>query len=267
LHDPSWNPDPVAERPKDSRPKDSRPDDCGPDGSLASPASLPEGLRVYAVGDIHGCAEKLDALHALMAEDAASAAEPRKVIVYLGDYVDRGPDSRGVLERLARPPPFTAETVRLMGNHEAMLLAALDDPGDARAAALWLMNGGGAALASWGADPEAPQEAWASALPAAHLALLRGLARSARFGGYFFAHAGVRPGVRLDRQDPEDLIWIREPFLSSTAEHGAVVVHGHTPAKTVVIRPNRIGLDTGAVYGGRLSCAVLWAGRLRLLQA
>jgi len=247
----------VPDRPEDSRPKDS----------LEAPATLPEGLRVYAVGDIHGCAAKLDALHALMAEDAAAAAEPRKAIVYLGDYVDRGPDSRGVVDRLAGPPPFEAETVRLLGNHEALMLAALDDPGDVRAAAVWLMKGGGAALASWGADPEAPQEAWAAALPPAHLALLRGLARSARFGGYFFAHAGVRPGVRLDRQDPDDLIWIREPFLSSTADHGAVVVHGHTPAEAVVVRKNRIGLDTGAVYGGRLSCAVLWAGRLRLLQA
>ena len=247
----------MPDRPEDSRPKDS----------LEAPATLPEGLRVYAVGDIHGCAAKLDALHALMAEDAAAAAEPRKAIVYLGDYVDRGPDSRGVVDRLAGPPPFEAETVRLLGNHEALMLAALDDPGDVRAAAVWLMKGGGAALASWGADPEAPQEAWAAALPPAHLALLRGLARSARFGGYFFAHAGVRPGVRLDRQDPDDLIWIREPFLSSTADHGAVVVHGHTPAEAVVVRKNRIGLDTGAVYGGRLSCAVLWAGRLRLLQA
>jgi serine/threonine protein phosphatase 1 len=244
-----------------------RPDDPAPEPGLDAPASLPEGLRIYAVGDIHGCAARLDVLHGLMAEDAAKAPERRKVIVYLGDYVDRGPDSRGVIERLLGPPPFAAETVHLAGNHEALMLAALDDPGDLRAGALWQMNGGGAALASWGVDPEAPQERWAEAIPPAHLAWLRGLARSVRFGGYVFAHAGVRPGVPLARQDPEDLIWIREPFLSSTADHGAVVVHGHTPGREVVLRRNRIGLDTGAVFGGKLTCAVLWAGRLRLLQA
>jgi serine/threonine protein phosphatase 1 len=258
---------PKDSRPKDSRPDDSRPDDNRPDDSLEAPATLPEGLRVYAVGDIHGCAAKLDALHALMAEDAAAAAEPRKAIVYLGDYVDRGPDSRGVVDRLAGPPPFEAETVRLIGNHEAMLRAALAAPVSLDRVSLWLRNGGGAALASWGIDVATEPETWWASIPPAHRRFLEGLATVHRLGGYLFVHAGVRPGVPLDRQDPEDLIWIREPFLSSTADHGAVVVHGHTPAQAVVIRRNRIGLDTGAVYGGRLSCAVLWAGRLRLLQA
>ncbi|MCU0987731.1 MAG: serine/threonine protein phosphatase [Acetobacteraceae bacterium] len=243
----------------------AQPDPSGHD--LAAPASLPPGLRVYAVGDIHGCAEKLDALHALMAEDAAAAVERQHVIVYLGDYVDRGHDSQGVIERLLGPAPFAAQAIHLAGNHEAMMLDALARPDDAEAVRLWVDNGGAAALASWGIDPASPPRLWAGAIPEAQRAFLNGLRRRAAFGGYFFAHAGVRPGVALAEQDPDDLLWIREPFLSSTAGLGAVVVHGHTPGREVVIRPNRIGLDTGAVFGGPLTCAVLWGDRLRLLQA
>jgi serine/threonine protein phosphatase 1 len=231
-----------------------------------APATLPPGLRVYAVGDTHGCAEKLDAIHARIAEDAGAAPEPERLIVYLGDYVDRGPDSRGVIERVLAPP-ISGLAVHLCGNHEAMMLDVLDHPGDEAALALWLRNGGVATLTSYGLSGEDPPETWAGRLPPAHLAFLRGLVRSHRAGGYLFAHAGIRPGVPLDAQDADDLIWIREPFLHSTADHGAVVVHGHTPERAPVIRPNRIGLDTGAVYGGPLTAAVFWADRMALLQA
>lgn len=238
------------------------------DEIIPAPATLPEGLRVYAVGDIHGCADQLDALHALIAEDAARAPEQRRVIVYLGDYVDRGPDSQGVVERLLLPPRFGAEAVHLAGNHEAMMLDALARPDDDAALSLWTDNGGAVALASWGIDAYGTDPAsWAAAIPAAQLAFLRQLRRRASFGGYLFVHAGVRPNVPLEAQDPDDLLWIREPFLSSTADFGAVVVHGHTPGRDVVIRKNRIGLDTGAVFGGKLTCAALWADRLRLIQA
>ena len=233
-----------------------------------APASLPPELRVYAVGDIHGCDGQLDDLHQMIAEDAAAAPEARRVIVYLGDYIDRGPDSGRVLETLRYPPRFGAEAIHLAGNHEAMMLDALSHPEDTEAARLWIVNGGAEALGSWGVDPSSvdPRH-WAASIPAEQLAFLRTLRRRTAFGGYLFVHAGIRPGVPLDAQDPDDLLWIREPFLSSTADHGAVVVHGHTPGRDVIVRRNRIGLDTGAVYGGKLTCAVLWADRLRLLQA
>jgi serine/threonine protein phosphatase 1 len=253
----------VRRRPDSDRLLDSAP---MPPEILPAPASLPPGLRLYAVGDPHGCAAQLDAIHALIAEDAARAPESERVIVYLGDYVDRGPDSRGVIERVLTPP-IPATTVHLCGNHEAMMLAALDRPGDEAALALWLRNGGVATLLSYGLTGEDEPEAWAARLPPRHLTFLRGLARRHRVGGYLFVHAGVRPGVPLDAQDEEDLIWIREPFLSSAAAHGAVVVHGHTPGRAPVIRPNRIGLDTGAVYGGRLTAAAFWADRMALYQA
>ncbi|WP_291298257.1 metallophosphoesterase family protein [Elioraea sp.] len=238
------------------------------DDIIQAPASLPEGLRVYAVGDIHGSIDKLDALHELIAEDAARAPEARRAIVYLGDYVDRGTDSQGVIERLLPPPRFGAEAVHLAGNHEAMMLDALTRPGDDAAIARWIDNGGAAALASWGIDAYGSDPAgWAAAIPPEQLAFLRQLRRRAAFGGYLFVHAGVRPGVALDAQDPDDLLWIREPFLSSTADFGAVVVHGHTPGRDVVVRKNRIGLDTGAVFGGHLTCAAFWSDKLTLIQA
>lgn len=145
------------------------------------------------------------------------------------------------------------------------MLDALDNPADEAALARWLRNGGVATLTSYGLSGEDAPEAWASRLAPGHLPFLRGLARSHRAGGYLFVHAGIRPGVPLDAQDEDDLLWIRDPFLSSSADHGAVIVHGHTPEREPVIRRNRIGIDTGAVYGGRLTTLVLWADRMALL--
>ncbi len=231
-----------------------------------APASLPEGLRLYAIGDVHGCADHLARLLQLIAEDAATAPQSARHLIFLGDYVDRGPDSRAVVEQVRAPLSFAAETVALMGNHEAMMLAALDRLDGEESVSLWIANGALATLASYGADPNLPPALWRERVGEAHCGFLRRLAKCHAAGGYLFVHAGIRPGVPVAAQDEEDLLWIREPFLSSPDDHGAVVVHGHTPTREPVVRPNRIGIDTGAVYGGRLTALVLWADRMRFLH-
>lgn len=229
-----------------------------------SPGWLPDDVRVYAIGDPHGCAGRLAALHALIAADAHHRPCPRVVVVHLGDYVDRGEDSAGVLALLQGPAPVPgAQVVNLMGNHEQMMLAALDPRAEDDVVGFWLDNGGAEALESYGADPR-DMRSWA-AVPAADLAFLRSLRPSFALGGYFFAHAGVRPDVPLDRQDPMDLAWIREPFLSWRGILPAVVVHGHTPARGPEVLDHRIGIDTGAVFGGPLTCAVLEEDRVGFL--
>ncbi len=231
-----------------------------------SPGWLPDGVRVYAVGDSHGCARRLAALHAEIAAHAAASPAARLLLVHLGDYVDRGPDSAGVLAMLRGPSPLPgAAVVNLIGNHEQMMLAALDPRADADVVGFWLDNGGGATLESYGAD-EHDLGSW-DAVPEADMALLRRLRPSLALGGYFFAHAGVRPDLPLDRQDPMDLAWIREPFLSWRGRLPAVVVHGHTPADGPEVLPHRIGIDTGAVFGGPLTCAVLEGERVGFLFA
>jgi serine/threonine protein phosphatase 1 len=154
--------------------------------------------------------------------------------------------------------------VNLMGNHEDMMLSALADPD---AAPHWLANGGAAALASWGLPLQAGARDWAAGVPPRHLALLRGLSLTHAAGGYLFVHAGLRPHIPLERQSRLDMLWIREPFLAFDGALPAVVVHGHTPGREPVVRPNRIGIDTGACLGGRLTCVVLQADRLSFLQA
>ena len=227
-----------------------------------APAALPPGQRVYAIGDVHGCLDRLAALHAMIADDLADRPTPEPLLVHLGDYVDRGADSAGVVARLVAGAAVPdVPTVNLMGNHEDMMLAAVAS-GEFEAAGLWLANGGAVSLLSWGVPRSAQAKDWSGYLPAPHLLFLRDLTMCHAAGGYLFVHAGVRPGVPLERQSRHDLMWIREPFLSSSASLGAVVVHGHTPQRAPVVRPNRIGIDTGAVLGGALTCAVLEADRL-----
>lgn len=233
-----------------------------------APAAVPAGQRAYAVGDVHGCLDRLQALRAAIAEDLAQRPVASATLIHLGDYVDRGPDSAGVLALLedAPPPAGITAVVNLMGNHEAMMLAAIAG-WQGSSAAHWMMNGGEATLRSFGLDHTFDPAVWAARLPPARLAFLRGLTMMHRLGGYVFVHAGIRPGIPLARQSEEDLLWIREPFLSSSEPFEAVVVHGHTPILQPVVRPNRIGIDTGAVMGGDLTCAVLEASEIRFLTA
>jgi serine/threonine protein phosphatase 1 len=238
----------------------------------AAPPRVPDNLRVYAVGDIHGCKERLEKLHQAIERDAVGAGG-RKVIVYLGDYVDRGEDPAGVIDVLLRDEPAGFERVFLKGNHEDFLLRSLQD----RSALLpWLSNGGDATCRAYGIEPTNPpdgvkdllgwlQQRLGEALPPRHRRFLEDLKLTHGEGDYFFCHAGVRPGVPLEEQDRTDLTWIRDPFLSSTDDLGAVVIHGHTPVEKPDVRRNRINIDTGAVLGGPLTCLVLEGKDYRFL--
>jgi serine/threonine protein phosphatase 1 len=229
-----------------------------------APGTLPPGRRVYAIGDIHGCAEQLAALHDLIAQDLAERPIAAPLLVHIGDYVDRGPDTAGVLARLAAGSPIPGvETVNLLGNHENTMLEALS--GERAAATDWLFAGGRPSLQSYGVDPDSPRETWPAAIPPSHIAFLRGLKLMHREGGYAFVHGGVRPGVPLDQQARDDMLRMRQPFLYSEIDFGAIVVHGHTPVKHAVVRHNRIAIDTGAVFGGPLTCLVLEADTLGFL--
>lgn len=238
-----------------------------------SQARGPDGLRLYAVGDIHGRRDLLEQMHALIDEDIRRAGAADWRVIYLGDYVDRGPDSRGVLDILSslRGDP---RRIMLAGNHDAAFLAFLDQP-DLRG--LFANHGGPETARSYGVnmnfrdyadDPDALSRDHArlqAAFPDAHRQLLEGLEHSASFGDFFFCHAGVRPGVALDRQSLEDLMWIRAPFLKTGELFAKVIVHGHTISSQPVVRANRIGVDTGAVKSGHLTALVIQGGQRAFL--
>lgn len=233
---------------------------------------LERGRRVYAIGDVHGRLDQLIALHEAIGRDLADRPTSHPVLVHLGDLIDRGPSSAGVLTLLQAGTPVPGvPMVNLMGNHEWMFLAALarQNPGDADH---WLDNGGIETLSSWGIRPSTLPARWPDLVPRAHVLFLRGLAARYQRGGYVFAHAGVRPGVPLIEQSWNDLLWIRERFLEHHGPMlpdapGLVVVHGHTPQPEPTVRANRIGVDTGAGRGGTLTCAVLDGDEVRFLQA
>jgi serine/threonine protein phosphatase 1 len=230
----------------------------------AAPGWLPDGQRIYAVGDVHGCRDQLVSLHAAIAADHVARPVAAALLIHLGDYIDQGPDSAGVLALLADGPPIAGMAcINLIGDHERMLLQALD--GDRAAGTDWLWAGGRESLASWGVAPDLPREAWHAALPPAHVAFLRKLAWSHRAGEYLFVHAGIRPGTALAKQTRDDLLTIRQPFLWTEQDLGVVVVHGHSMNPAAVVAANRIGIDTGAGTGGRLTCAVLEADRVAFL--
>ncbi len=231
------------------------------------------GQRVYAIGDIHGCHDLLCALLDRIEADRTDCDCAR--IVFLGDYIDRGPASAQVLAELMAYRPAQATVTYLRGNHEDALLRLLTDEDlHPRHIRLWLDNGGREALTSWGiptalaygGDEAAIRDALKLAVPSAQRAFLEATHFSHRIDDYLFVHAGIAPGVPLDAQKPADMMWIREDFLNSNARHGAMIVHGHSISPTVVERANRIGIDTGAYATGCLTALVLEADRRRTLS-
>lgn len=232
--------------------------------------AVPDGIRVYAVGDIHGHLDLLERMQRLIDDDLAAHPADRAIEVYLGDYVDRGPDSAGVVEALAGPPAEGLERICLIGNHEDFLLQFLDEP---LILQNWLDNGGHATLASYGvaadpvaAEPDEVVSAFRAALPEHHVRFFHDLALGHRVGDVLFVHAGIRPGVPIEAQDPHDLMWIRSPFLGYDGPLPVRVVHGHTPVREPIVTPYRIGIDTGAFATGILTCAVLEGADVRFLS-
>ena len=223
----------------------------------------PKGHRAYAVGDVHGRLDLLDQLLAMIEADIAARSPSKNLIVFLGDLIDRGPQSAEVVERLRTWQPGDAQTVFLCGNHEEVLLRVLD--GEPAILADWLRFGGSECLASYGLEPAAIMRmeepdalaAVRAAIPAEHRAFLASFADTFRFGDYLFVHAGIRPGIGVAAQSQTDLRWIREQFLDDATDHGFVVVHGHTISEGVEERANRIGVDTGAYRTGRLTAVAI----------
>jgi serine/threonine protein phosphatase 1 len=225
---------------------------------------------VYAIGDVHGCDAQLAALLDHIAADSARRPRAHVTLVYLGDYVDRGPDSAAVLRMVATTPRWAAEVVALEGNHEQLLAGFLHDPATIR---VWGGVGGYETLASFGVDVadartparyRAARAAFAAAL-VPYGALLAGLRAHHTIGDYYFCHAGVRPGVPLDQQVFRDLLWIRDEFLTSPLDHGKLIVHGHTAVDRPEALANRINVDTGAYASGRLTAVAIEPGDLRFL--
>lgn len=219
--------------------------------------SVPPETSVYAIGDVHGQLALLESLVDRIRADTSRHPLRRQVMVFVGDYIDRGPESAAVIEYLIRGLPRSFEVHCLMGNHEHALLRFLADPSTMPH---WLMNGAAATLRSYGVDPvgeeagetafQACRDALLSAMPASHRAFIDSLPLVLEIGDYLFVHAGIRPGVPVAEQSEHDLLWIREGFLDCDEDLGRVVVHGHTPQPEPVVRPNRIGIDTGAwAYG------------------
>ena len=234
-------------------------------------SAVPAGTRVYAIGDIHGCLDALATLADSIRRDCEGwDGETR--LVFVGDYIDRGPDSAGVIDWLIRKP-LGGRYHFLMGNHEEAMLEVID--GDAESLQGWLRFGGAQTLESYGIDRgevyrlgiELPQRI-REVVPQSHIHFLRALEDQVRIGDYLFVHAGIRPGTPLHEQEQFDLRWIREGFLDDDdSDHGVMVVHGHTITKEPDVRPNRIGIDTGCYSSGRLTALVLEGSDRRFLTS
>jgi serine/threonine protein phosphatase 1 len=232
-------------------------------------SQAPPATRIYAIGDIHGRADLLADLIERIDDDLCRRPVDYAVEVYLGDYIDRGTDSKAVIDILCHRLVHR-NAICLRGNHEAILEDFLQDPDVVYG---WMRLGAQSTFTSYGVSiptttqlvPARIHRAFCDALPRTHVLFLRCMRNIYQCGDYLFVHAGIRPGVPLDQQVQDDLIWIRDEFLHSTADHGCTVVHGHTPVAHPEICSNRINIDTGAVFSGRLTCIVLEAGSVLFL--
>ena len=234
-------------------------------------AEVGKGKRVYCIGDVHGRADLLQELHAMILDDAAGFDGERS-IVYLGDLIDRGMNSREVIELLLEESLPEFEAIYLMGNHERTFVDFMEYP---EQAAGWLAWGGRETVLSYGIsappglgrhDAGWVRDELLERVPKRHVGFLSNMRSFHLEGDYLFVHAGIRPRIPLQEQSDSDLLWIRQEFLESNDDHGCVVVHGHTISDEVVIRPNRIGIDTGAYASGVLTCMVLERSERRFLQ-
>jgi serine/threonine protein phosphatase 1 len=225
-------------------------------------ARLPDGVRVYAVGDIHGRADLLQALLLQIDVDCALYPSSRPIVVFLGDYIDRGPGSREVVDLLLGCAG-TRETIFLRGNHETFVHRFLSEPAILDE---WRLCGGLETLMSYGLKPSINPDTeeqnrladeLARSIPQRHLEFLDALDLSFSCGDFLFVHAGIRPGIAIRRQREEDLLWIRDEFLFCEQPFEKFIVHGHTPVPAPDIRSNRVNIDTGAFATGRLTCVVI----------
>jgi serine/threonine protein phosphatase 1 len=223
-------------------------------------ASAPAATRIYAIGDIHGRADLLSEIIARIDDDIRRRPIAHTVEIYLGDYIDRGPHSKTVIDLLA-VRLVANRAVCLRGNHEAVMEGFLQDPAILQ---YWLPLGGMQTLASYGIELHDDTETapdlrrrFLAAFPREHELFMQCLRNQFSCGDFLFVHAGIRPGIPIEQQDANDLIWIREEFLDSTRKHERFVVHGHTPVPHPDIRHNRINIDTGAWRTGTLSCIAI----------
>jgi serine/threonine protein phosphatase 1 len=241
--------------------------------SSARVPRTPNGLRAYAVGDVHGRLDLLNRMLATIEADLEASAPKRAVLLFLGDIIDRGPQSAQSIERLRTYRHPRLRTLFLAGNHEEVLLRLLN--GERGILQSWLKFGGTQCLASYGIDAKAirtlPErdalKLIRQTIPESHRAFIASFADTLQLGDYLFVHAGIRPAIDLSMQSQADLRWIRQPFLDDPRDHGFMVVHGHTISEEVVERPNRIGIDTGAYRTGVLTALVLEGENRRFLTA
>lgn len=233
-------------------------------------AEGPAGMRIFAIGDIHGRLDLLNAMHGAIREDLEREPPEHWRVVYLGDYGDRGPDTRGVIAHLVAQTKDEPRVTALRGNHDQ---AFVDFLGTGDSTRLFEHYGGFQTAASYGVtadftSPEgiaATREKLVAAMPADQLRFLARLPFSETLGDFFFCHAGIRPGVPLAEQSQHDLIWIRDDFLDDPRLHPKIIVHGHTPVPAPEVMPNRVGIDTGAYYSGVLTALVIEGGNKRIV--